>query len=263
MPYCSNCGQRSRDDGAFCSSCGTAVSRAAPSFRNAAVSPTLTRTIAVEAKRGGRLGIIGFFIALILIYVLSTASSSTSGKAVGTVLAFGIGAAYIIATLLNWNRGRQVVRGEAVGWTIAVFLLLGCLGGLMRVGSTDQPSTATAGRASSPALFGNSPSKGNQSPKYPVTAVMDLPALALHTRAEVEKVLGKPSKYIYRRSKGELADEADYPWGSVGYNHSRFNFLIYKFQSKPDSYEKAFQLLKLPPPKSSLCKRGRRNSDLA
>jgi hypothetical protein len=77
---------------------------------------------------------------------------------------------------------------------------------------------------------------------------MDLPALALHTRAEVEKVLGKPSKYIYRRSKGELADEADYPWGSVGYNHSRFNFLIYKFQSKPDSYEKAFQLLKLPPP---------------
>jgi hypothetical protein len=77
---------------------------------------------------------------------------------------------------------------------------------------------------------------------------MDLTKLALLKRPEVERVLGKPSKYIRRKSEGELADEADYPWGSAGYNQSRLNFLILRFQTKPHNYQEAFQLLSLPQP---------------
>ena len=80
-----------------------------------------------------------------------------------------------------------------------------------------------------------------------VKPIMDLPSLALRKRAEVERELGKPSRYI-RKTINELADEADYPWGIAGYNQSRLNFVILRFQTTPKDYREAFGLLNLPHP---------------
>lgn len=89
-----------------------------------------------------------------------------------------------------------------------------------------------------------------------VTPIMDLPSLALRKRAEVEKALGKPTKYIRRKDQGELADEADYAWGIAGYNQSRLNFLILRFQTRPNNYEDAFRLLSLPKPRPPFVAKG-------
>jgi hypothetical protein len=144
MPYCSNCGQEKRGAERFCFSCGAASVTHPPEAKlTPTASPTLTPTVAAEAKRGGRLGVIGLFIALGLNLILSISSGGSAiGRAAGTVVAFGIGGAYIIANFLTWNTQRRVVRGAAIGWTIAVFLLLGCLGGLIGIVSPDQPRAA-------------------------------------------------------------------------------------------------------------------------
>lgn len=85
-----------------------------------------------------------------------------------------------------------------------------------------------------------------QQPK--AVPVLDLPQLALSKRVDVEKALGRPSKYTPRKDQSELADEADYPWGIAGYNHSRLNFLVLRFQRRPTNYQEAFDLLNLPHP---------------
>lgn len=163
MAYCSNCGQQRGGGERFCCFCGASLDVQPPQarLRNAAAPPTPTRISIVEAKRGGRMGVIGFFIAVILNGVFSIASgSSRIGSAAGSALAFGVGAAYIIVNLRNWNRERQIVRGAAVGWTIAVVLLIGCLGGLIALGSGGPVRATAVAESRSAALVSSPPSEG-------------------------------------------------------------------------------------------------------
>jgi hypothetical protein len=86
--------------------------------------------------------------------------------------------------------------------------------------------------------------------------LLDLPNLALRKRSEVEKAIGKPAKYVRRKDEGELADEADYPWGIAGYNQARLNFVILRFQTRPHDYQEAFRLLSLPDPRPPYVAKG-------
>lgn len=133
---------------------------------------------------------------------------------------------------LAWTAGRLVYNARRHPG-LTMFLCL--------VGLSVWWRLSIAGRAPEPLAV--SPQVGQ--PK--VRPVIDLPKLALRTRAEVERELGKPSRYI-RKTMNELADEADYPWGVAGYNQSRLNFLILRFQTSPRDYEEAFALLNLPHP---------------
>lgn len=87
--------------------------------------------------------------------------------------------------------------------------------------------------------------KPNTPVRQTIVPVVDLPKLALHTRTEVEKSLGKPTKYTRRHGKGDYGDEADYAWGTLSYNQSRLIRLTYKFVKQPED-EDAFRLLNLP-----------------
>ena len=48
-------------------------------------------------------------------------------------------------------------------------------------------------------------------------AFLDLNVLALHPRAAVEKVIGKPLSYVKRTGEGEIGDTAIYSWGRAFY----------------------------------------------
>jgi hypothetical protein len=131
---------------------------------------------------------------------------------------------------LGWYAGRLFRGANRHPAVMALFCLAGLFVWLFVAGRT--PGIATV------------PPPGEQ---IKVAAIIDLPKLALKTRAEVERELGKPSRYI-QKTINELADEADYPWGIAGYNQSRLNFLILRFQTTPRDYQEAFGLLNLPHP---------------
>jgi hypothetical protein len=78
---------------------------------------------------------------------VAATKDATTLRTVGTAVAFGIGATYIITNLRKWKRNNDVVHGAGIGWTVAVVLLLLCLGGLMNVGNSG--SSDSAGSASS------------------------------------------------------------------------------------------------------------------
>jgi len=115
-------------------------------------------------------------------------------------------------------------------------------------------------------VFAARPQKGPHSEKLlvetehvdrQVQPVLNLPALAFKKRSDVEAILGKPIGYRRRADKGEIGDEADYPWGMVAYNSSRLVFVILRFPAKPANYQEAFAMLHLPEPSVPF----RRNDD--
>jgi hypothetical protein len=81
-------------------------------------------TVLVAPKRGGWLAIRGFLLTFLvgipLSFALRAASVST---AVVPLIAFAIGATYIVATLLRWKRQKHFVKGSAWAWSVALFLL--------------------------------------------------------------------------------------------------------------------------------------------
>jgi hypothetical protein len=150
MSYCSHCGQTVQEGARFCSACGATQPSVSSvvTLSGAATAPTpVTKVIITESKRGGRLGLKGFLIAfgLALIFNMSTLNADKNIRSFGMVIAFAVGAAYIIISLRKWKRENDIVRGAGIGWTVAVFMLLVCLGGLLSLGSSSgtQLSSAT------------------------------------------------------------------------------------------------------------------------
>lgn len=146
MAYCSACRQAMQEGAKFCSACGT------PSQdpRGGAVPPAVqvTSVVVVEPKRGGRLGLKGFLTGFILYLVFNAATLHTNAgtRATGAIIAFGIGAAYIISNLRKWRRDKETVRGAEVGWGVAVLMILLCIGSLM---SLTEHGDGTGGSSSS------------------------------------------------------------------------------------------------------------------
>jgi hypothetical protein len=153
MIYCSNCGASVPEGGKFCSSCGAAAS----SVRNEGVPVTQTsvgpaapvmqpaRVVVVAPKRGGWLAVKGFVTAFILAVVLVAAThDNTSTRALGMILAFGSGVAYIVINMRQWKRNNEVIRGAGISWTVVALLLLFCLVNLPNVfGGGDKETSAS------------------------------------------------------------------------------------------------------------------------
>ena len=74
---------------------------------------------------------------------------------------------------------------------------------------------------------------------------IDIPSIALKTRAQAEKILGKPKKFKKRHSKTDRADEAEYAWGSVAYMDGLLCFVNFKFHSVNQDYRVALAKLGL------------------
>ena len=122
----------------------------------AAAPAQFTRVVVVEPKKGGRLAMKGFLTAFILAIIFTaTLKGEKSLQHTGMLVAFGIGAAYIIINLREWKRDNEVVHGAGIAWTVAALLLIMCLGPLMNVASN-------GGGSSSVASVGNT--SGNASP---------------------------------------------------------------------------------------------------
>jgi zinc-ribbon domain len=149
VAFCSTCGKALGESARFCSGCGTGIIGAqVTTTSGAAAAPArVTRVVVVEPKKGGRLAFKGFLTAFILAIIFIVATKSDKGpQAVGMVVAFGIGAAYIITNLRKWKKDNEVVHGAGIGWTVAILLLLMCLGGLMSLGSSGSgPSSISSG----------------------------------------------------------------------------------------------------------------------
>jgi hypothetical protein len=150
MAYCSSCGKALEEGSKFCNGCGTTLSGTQP-----APAP-ITRVVVVEPKKGGRLALKGFVLAIVIAVGFAIGSGNAKGLKtllVGLVVAYGIGAAYIISNLRKWKRHNEVVHGAGIGWTVAVFLLLACLGsmtGLAASGSDSASSASTPTPSSDP-----------------------------------------------------------------------------------------------------------------
>jgi hypothetical protein len=125
MAYCSSCGKAIEEGSKFCSGCGTTLS-------GAQAAAPITRVVVVKPRSGGLLAFKGFLTALLLAFIFVFATKN----AFGMVIAFGIGAAYIIISLRKWKRSKNLVHGGVIAWTVAVFLLLVCFVGLMGAGIT-------------------------------------------------------------------------------------------------------------------------------
>jgi hypothetical protein len=119
----------------------------------AAAPAQVTRVVVVEPKKGGRLAFKGFLTAFILaIIFIAATKGDKSTQAAGMVIAFGIGAAYIITNLRKWKKNNEVVHGASIGWTVAALLLLTCLGSVMKVGSGGSGTSSVSSGNSTPTV---------------------------------------------------------------------------------------------------------------
>jgi hypothetical protein len=150
MSYCTQCGQAIQEGAKFCSACGATVSSLPPAIATpgaAAAAPApATKVIAVEPRRGGRLALKGFLIAfgLSLIFNLATSKADTIVRSTGMVIAFAVGVGYIIMSLRKWERRKEVVRGAGIGWAVAAFMILICIGGLASLASSGGNRSSSA-----------------------------------------------------------------------------------------------------------------------
>lgn len=154
--FCPACGTELANQSRFCPRCG-AQNPAAAGLHVAAPplgppspdapatasqsnndSRSQARVTTGEPKRAGRLALAAFLVSLVLAIVFGHLMNS--GVARGVPL--GIGAAYIIFSLLRWNQMRCSIRGVGIGWTVAVFLLICCVSVLAN--SSHSPSAAAS-----------------------------------------------------------------------------------------------------------------------
>ncbi len=130
MSFCPSCGKQLQRDARFCSECGATVAVAQPVTNSGAAVAT------APAKRGGRLALKGFGLALLVEFIgIAASRNDISHIALSAGVGMGVGAAYIILSLRTWKKNGNPVKGAAIGWAIAILLLMGCLGGLASIGS--------------------------------------------------------------------------------------------------------------------------------
>jgi hypothetical protein len=144
MVYCAGCGKALEEAVKFCSECGmpAAGTQTTTPFSAAVPPAQAIRVFVLEPKRGGWLAFKGFALVFILDVVFGAATKyDKSEEAVGMLIGFGVGAAYIIFNLRNWKKSNAVVKGERICWAVVGVLLLMCLGILMKSGSIPINST--------------------------------------------------------------------------------------------------------------------------
>lgn len=142
MAFCSNCGNRVEGESRFCSSCGQQQGVT----MHITSSPSAPAIRVVEPKRGGRLALVCFLAVLVMMVIFNAANQGHS-TSIGTAIAAGIGAAFIILTLIRWKRNSEVIRGQVIAGTVGVLLLLSAVGGLLGT-QANNTSTETANTAS-------------------------------------------------------------------------------------------------------------------
>jgi hypothetical protein len=153
--YCTTCGKAFDDGARFCIGCGSSIiSGQSPSSSATITLTPVTHVVVAKPKKGGLLALKGLLTAIVLAVIFGVATqNNNTAHAFSMVVAFGMGAAYIITILRLWKRNRDGVQGAIIGWAVAIFLLLGCLGGLMTVGSSGSvDSSRTPNVTSKPAL---------------------------------------------------------------------------------------------------------------
>jgi hypothetical protein len=147
MAYCRSCGNLIPENGRFCTSCGKGQTEGQPASSASPLPPVIR---VVTEKSGGWLALKGFAVSMIIAAITRAAVQKNDRGllATGVILAFGIGAAYIVTNLRKWKRENVPVSGSGLAWIVAILLVLGCVGGLRLVIADDstpgEPNTATA-----------------------------------------------------------------------------------------------------------------------
>jgi len=146
MLFCSNCAKQLEDGARFCNGCGVTV--AVPqrvTSSDAAAAPALALR---DSKKGGRLALKGFVLAIIIeIIGIAISKNDVSRIALSVGVGMAIGATYIMVSLSIWKKNGNPVKGKAIGWIVAVLLLMASLGGLTSIGG-DIHDTAGADNSS-------------------------------------------------------------------------------------------------------------------
>lgn len=160
MGYCAGCGKPLAEGGRFCAFCGAAASL--PQTRplmplDAGASSPAPVTAAVETKRGGVLAVNALAFAFLLEVVFAVAGGGATLGQVVAVVAFGTGAAYIVLSLRAWKKLNATIKGSAIAWLAASFMIPVCLGNLMSLAIGDGTTygvSPPASTAPSPASSG-------------------------------------------------------------------------------------------------------------
>lgn len=126
MAYCSSCGKALADGKTFCGVCGVSAAQIMPPTAEAQAAPNQALPIVVRKEKWGIWPALqGAALTFVLLFVAVGATKPNQpSQLVAAGAAFAVGAAYIIARLIRWKKDREVVRGAAAGWTVAVMLLL-------------------------------------------------------------------------------------------------------------------------------------------
>jgi hypothetical protein len=106
------------------------------------------QVLIIEPKRGGMLALKGLLLSFVIGVIANLALTSTGGDARDKLMwfgiAFAIGAAYIILSLVEWKRQRAEVKGEALAWIMAVILIASAASGLLAFdGSPSESGSST------------------------------------------------------------------------------------------------------------------------
>ena len=90
-----------------------------------------------------------FAVAAIASATATTAGGNASVREGGMLFASGVSAAYIITNLQKWKRENKPVKGSAISWTVAVFLLFIFLGTMIGIGRGTNDGAGVPSQANS------------------------------------------------------------------------------------------------------------------
>ena len=152
MPFCARCGQSIPEGSRFCGRCGADVSEAALPKQGAEPAPPAPpmNVSMVQPKRGGRLALGAFVVAIVMGALLGLKNSYIANLLVGGATT---------ALLLYWRKNGTPVKGKGWAWAVAVLLVLAGFGGILqkREGvSAVNPRGIASGPTSSPPASSNS-----------------------------------------------------------------------------------------------------------
>ena len=131
MSYCSGCGYSLEGNTNSCKQCGRPVLAGQAGFPTPSPARPAQASQFVHPKRADYLALKAFGLACVLAIVVgSVVHHHKNLQSASMILAFGVGAAYIVWRQWKWAKHGDVIKGALIAWAVVGFLILMCLGAL-------------------------------------------------------------------------------------------------------------------------------------